>query len=74
MRAIVFYQHGGPEVLTFREDVPVPQPEPREPFPQLPTILAQRLANHSGVKPHSALIRNLHQRPLGLPMWNAWRK
>ena len=26
MRAIVFYQHGGPEVLQYREDIPVPQP------------------------------------------------
>jgi NADPH:quinone reductase-like Zn-dependent oxidoreductase len=30
MRAIVFYQHGGPKVLTFREDIPVPQPDPGE--------------------------------------------
>lgn len=28
MRAIVFYQHGGPEVLQYREDIPVPQPGP----------------------------------------------
>lgn len=26
MRAIVFDRHGGPEVLTYREDIPVPQP------------------------------------------------
>jgi NADPH:quinone reductase-like Zn-dependent oxidoreductase len=25
MRAIVFYEHGGPEVLQYREDIPVPQ-------------------------------------------------
>ena len=25
MRAIVFYQHGGPEVLQYREDLPIPQ-------------------------------------------------
>jgi NADPH:quinone reductase-like Zn-dependent oxidoreductase len=30
MRAIVFYQHGGPEVLQYREDIPDPQPGPGE--------------------------------------------
>jgi len=30
MRAIVFYQHGGPEVLEYREDIPAPQPGPGE--------------------------------------------
>ncbi|MCX7671093.1 MAG: zinc-binding dehydrogenase [Anaerolineae bacterium] len=30
MRAIVFYQHGGPEVLQYRDDIPVPQPGPDE--------------------------------------------
>lgn len=30
MRAIVFYQHGGPEVLQYREDIPEPQPGPGE--------------------------------------------
>ena len=30
MRAVVFYQHGGPEVLAYREDIPVPQPGPGE--------------------------------------------
>lgn len=30
MRAIVFYRHGGPEVLEYREDIPVPQPGPGE--------------------------------------------
>ncbi len=30
MRAIVFYQHGGPEVLQYREDIPIPQPGPDE--------------------------------------------
>jgi NADPH:quinone reductase-like Zn-dependent oxidoreductase len=28
MRAVVFYQHGGPEVLQYREDIPVPAPGP----------------------------------------------
>jgi NADPH:quinone reductase-like Zn-dependent oxidoreductase len=26
MRAIVFYEHGGPEVLQYREDIPAPEP------------------------------------------------
>ena len=30
MRAMVFYQHGGPEVLQYREDIPVPEPRPDE--------------------------------------------
>ena len=30
MRAVIFYQHGGPEVLQYREDVAVPQPGPGE--------------------------------------------
>jgi NADPH:quinone reductase-like Zn-dependent oxidoreductase len=30
MRAIVFDQHGGPEVLQYREDIPVPEPQAEE--------------------------------------------
>jgi NADPH:quinone reductase-like Zn-dependent oxidoreductase len=30
MRAIVFYEHGGPEVLQYREDIPVPEPRADE--------------------------------------------
>jgi NADPH:quinone reductase-like Zn-dependent oxidoreductase len=30
MRAVVFYQHGGPEVLQYREDIPTPEPGPDE--------------------------------------------
>lgn len=30
MRAIVFYRHGGPEVLEYRHDIPAPQPGPGE--------------------------------------------
>ncbi len=30
MRAIVFERHGGPEVLQYRQDIPVPQPGPGE--------------------------------------------
>lgn len=36
------------DLLMAEIDVPVPAPEPRAPFPALPTILAQRLAVHSG--------------------------
>jgi hypothetical protein len=31
--------------------LPVPAPEPRAPLPELPTILAQRLAHHRGERP-----------------------
>ena len=30
MRAVVFFQHGGPEVLQYREDIPAPEPEAGE--------------------------------------------
>lgn len=30
MRAVVFYRHGGPEVLEYHEDIAVPQPGPGE--------------------------------------------
>lgn len=30
MRAVVFYRHGGPDVLEYREAIPVPQPSPGE--------------------------------------------
>jgi NADPH:quinone reductase-like Zn-dependent oxidoreductase len=30
MRAVVFYQHGGPEILAYHEDIPAPQPGPDE--------------------------------------------
>ena len=30
MRAIVFYRHGGPDVLEYREDIPIPDPGPGE--------------------------------------------
>ncbi len=36
------------DVLIADVTVPVPQPEPRDALPQLPTILAQRLAHHEG--------------------------
>lgn len=36
------------DILVADVTVPVPQPEPRDAFPQLPTILAQRLAHHEG--------------------------
>jgi NADPH:quinone reductase-like Zn-dependent oxidoreductase len=30
MRAIVFYRHGGPDVLQYREEIPIPDPGPGE--------------------------------------------
>ena len=30
MRAMVFYQHGSPDVLQYREDIPIPDPGPGE--------------------------------------------
>ncbi|MHB1340787.1 MAG: hypothetical protein ACYC77_02080 [Coriobacteriia bacterium] len=41
---------GDDDVLIAEVPVPVPSPEPRSPLPQLPTILAQRLAHHRGEK------------------------
>lgn len=41
---------GDEDVLVADVLVPVPQPEPPEPLPQVPTILAQRLAHHGGTK------------------------
>jgi hypothetical protein len=41
---------GDTDVLVADVRVPVPQPEPPEPLPQVPTILAQRLAHHGGTK------------------------
>lgn len=38
------------DVLVADVAVPIPQPEPREDLPELPTILAQRLATHQGRK------------------------
>lgn len=42
---------GDEDVLVSEVPVPVPSPGPRSPLPELPTILAQRLANHRGEKP-----------------------
>lgn len=38
------------EVLVADVATPVPRPEPREPLPEVPPILAQRVATHRGVK------------------------
>ncbi|MDO9108794.1 MAG: hypothetical protein Q7U89_07375 [Coriobacteriia bacterium] len=38
----------GSDVIEATVGIPVPQPVPRDPLPSLPTILAQRLANHQG--------------------------
>lgn len=39
------------ETLTFEVEPPIPQPEPRELLPEVPRILAARLAHHQGHKP-----------------------
>lgn len=39
---------GGEDVLFAEIPTPIPQPEPREPLPEVPTLLQQRLANHQG--------------------------
>lgn len=38
----------GSDIIEADVGIPVPQPVPRDPLPSLPTILAQRLANHHG--------------------------
>ena len=39
------------QTLTADVGSPIPQPEPRELLPQIPTILSARLAHHHGLKP-----------------------
>ena len=39
---------GGDDVLLVDVPMPLPRPEPREPLPSVPPLLAQRLANHRG--------------------------
>jgi NADPH:quinone reductase-like Zn-dependent oxidoreductase len=43
MRAVAFSQHGGPEVLAYREDIPVPQPGPGEVLVQVRYAALNRL-------------------------------
>jgi predicted amidohydrolase len=42
---------GDDDLIVADVNVPVAQPEPREPLPQVPTILAQRVAVHAGQRP-----------------------
>jgi hypothetical protein len=42
---------GGTEALNAEVASPIPQPEPRELLPTVPTILSQRLSHHLGEKP-----------------------
>lgn len=50
---------GGEDLLVVDIPVPVLGPEPREPLPQVPPILAQRLAHHAGHKPEVAYLADL---------------
>lgn len=43
MRAAVFYRHGGPEVLEYRDDIPVPQPAADEALVQVRYAALNRL-------------------------------
>ena len=45
MRAVVFYQHGGPEVLAYREDISVPRPGPGEVLVAVKYAALNRLDN-----------------------------
>lgn len=45
MRAIVFDRHGGPEVLTYREDIPTPHPGPGEVLVAVKYAALNRLDN-----------------------------
>jgi NADPH:quinone reductase-like Zn-dependent oxidoreductase len=45
MRAVVFYQHGGPEVLACRADIPAPQPGPDEVLIRVRYAALNRLDN-----------------------------
>jgi len=47
---IVAEAMSGDDTLIAEIALPIAQPEPREPLPELPTLLAQRLAHHSGAK------------------------
>src|SRR5512142_2795566 len=43
MRAVVFYEHGGPETLQHREDIRVPEPRADEVFVQVHYAALNRL-------------------------------
>ncbi|MCX6032403.1 MAG: zinc-binding dehydrogenase [Chloroflexi bacterium] len=45
MRAVVFYQHGGPDVLQYREDIVAPQPGPGEALVAVRYAALNRLDN-----------------------------
>lgn len=55
---------GGDEVLMADVTVPIPQPEPRESLPALPTILSQRLSRHRGQKPTADYLADLSGGPV----------
>ncbi len=43
MRAVVFFEHGGPDVLRYRDDIPVPEPRPDEALVQVHYAALNRL-------------------------------
>lgn len=47
------------EILLADVRIPVPQPEPRAPYPELPTILMQRVSLHGGHKPEVPYLADL---------------
>lgn len=54
---------GEEDILIADIDLPVSPPEPPAPFPQVPTILMQRLALHSGRKPDVDYLADLSSGP-----------
>jgi len=54
---------GDDDLLVVDVVMPVPQPEPREPLPPVPTILQQRLAHHAGTKLDLGYLADLSDGP-----------
>ncbi len=53
---------GDEDVLIATVEVPLVQPSPRDPLPQLPTLLAQREATHRGKRPEVDYLADLTDR------------
>lgn len=56
---------GDEDLLLVDVEVPVAQPEPRGPLPEVPPILAQRLAIHAGRRPEVSYLADLSDGPVG---------